>query len=119
LRKILRIALPPRINSKRRVGITIDGVRPLGRVPLSCTSYVCMADYEAGPELANWINQGRGLSVEVPDKSGSAVNLKISLSGFARAYNGQPQETSVFEEPMAKLEVELADREARCGRSAK
>ena len=77
-----------------------------------------MADYEAGPELANWINQGRGLSVEVPDKSGSAVNLKISLSGFARAYNGQPQETSVFEEPMAKLEVELADREARCGRSA-
>lgn len=119
--KTLRVTLPARVSLERGVRIIVDQGRPVARPYVDCYPTGCMADYEGGAELVDWLKEGHTLFIEGVDAANSPINHSLPLLGFAEAYDGPRIElkTRVQEERVLtpkEFEQKKRDQEARKAR---
>ncbi|MDH2380648.1 invasion associated locus B family protein [Bradyrhizobium sp. CER78] len=110
-RKTLRVILPTRVKVERGVRIILDQAQAIERPFTSCFASGCFADYDAGPDLVDQLKQGHTLALEAIDKANSPISLIVPLAGFADAYDGPPQETTVIE--LSKEEMQATSEEEK------
>jgi invasion protein IalB len=120
-KKTLRVTLPARVNLERGVRIIVDQGQAVTRPYVDCHPAGCMADYEGGAELVDWLKQGHTLFLDGVDTANSPINQSLPLRGFADAYDGPGNEPQVLEEmtlSQKDREQKRRDEEARQARCA-
>jgi invasion protein IalB len=103
-KKILRVAVPSPLQLAYGARIVIDQNQPLRERSLACYSNVCMADYEATPDLVAALKQGRRLTVRAITDAGEQLKFVFPLAGFAAANEGPPTDPKTFDERQQELE---------------
>lgn len=87
---MLRVTLPLQVKRAAGARIAIDGEKPRSGAYVGCTSAVCLADFEAAPDVVAKLKTGRALELRGTGASGQPISYVLPLEGFARANEGPP-----------------------------
>jgi len=95
--KILRITLPLGVSIGPGTRVIVDRGEPMSGTYVICFANGCAADYDVTAEFIGSLKNGRNLVVQGIDGTGQPINLALSLSDFAKAYEGPATDPGVFE----------------------
>jgi invasion protein IalB len=110
-KKIFRVTLPSPIQLLYGARIVIDTNEPATAPFFTCLpNGLCMADYEATPDLIGKLKKGTTLAVKFMNVGGNEVSFPVALADFAKANEGPPTDPKVLEEQTKKLQEELQKR---------
>jgi invasion protein IalB len=57
----------------------------------------CMADYSADADLIEKLKKGQSLAIQAFDKA-RPISFTLPLTGFAKAYDGPPSDSTLLNE---------------------
>jgi Invasion associated locus B (IalB) protein len=109
--KTLRIGLPNYVRSDDGVRISFDQGAPVQLPFVRRHDYGSVADYEAGAELVDQLKRGTTLVIEATSARGVSMTYRLSLGGFAAAYDGPGTSPPELVESPKKLQEELLRRQ--------
>jgi invasion protein IalB len=114
-RKLIRISMPYGVALQHGTRLIVDQDTPATSPFVTCLPPVvppggCIADYEATPELVGRMKKGQYLTVQAIHMNGQAMSPQLTLTDFAKAYDGPPTDPKVFEEQQKKLQEALQER---------
>jgi invasion protein IalB len=119
VKKVFRVTVPLGMEMPQGTRVIVDDSEPLTAPYIVCFSNGCMADYEASEELISRLTTGKGLTVQGINAQGKAVSFILPLASFAKAHDGPPTDSKVFEEQQRQLQEQLnrgADDKGKKGR---
>jgi invasion protein IalB len=109
-RKILQITLPLRVSLTHGTRLIIDQGQPATAPYVICHPVGCVANYEVNADVIANFKKGQTLYVQAINENGAVMNIPLSLTDFAKAYDGPPTDPKVVEEQQKKLQEELQRR---------
>jgi invasion protein IalB len=116
-KKVLRVTVPLGMQMKQGTRAIIDKGQPALGAYVTCFTNGCMADYEANAEMINRLKRGRQLAVQTIHLDGKPLSLTLPIGGeFAKAHEGSPTDSKVFEAQQKKLQEALDQQRAASGR---
>jgi invasion protein IalB len=114
-KKLFRVTLPAPLQLHYGTRLVVDQDPPIGAEFFTCAAGVCMADYEATPELLARLKKGQILQIQAISLAGAPVPFPLPLAdssgnSFQKANDGPPTDPKVFEEQQKKLQEDLQKR---------
>jgi invasion protein IalB len=106
-RRMLIMAIPPGMQIQPGVRLVIDQQPPATARFTVCFPNVCLAEAEAADTLIGMMKKGTTLNLQALNVQARGVVFPFSLSGFAKAYDGQPLDPKVYQSEQKKLQDEL------------
>ena len=100
-RKILRVTLPLGVSIGPGTRVIVDRGEPMSAPYVICFANGCAADYEVTAEFISRLKNGRNLVVQGVNGAGEPISLVLSLSDFAKAYEGRPIDPGIFDRQRA------------------
>ena len=82
------VSVPPGMLLQPGVQITIDTNQPMPLKYTICEPNACFADTDFTADNLKAIRAGKQLTIAAIDESGQQVSMPLSLTGFAKAYDG-------------------------------
>jgi invasion protein IalB len=96
--KLFRVTLPLGVALIPGARIVIDEKEGMNAPFVVCLGKNgCMADYRADADLIEKLKKGHSLAVQAFDKS-RPVSFTLPLTGFAKAYDGPPSDSTLLNE---------------------
>jgi invasion protein IalB len=96
--KLLRVTLPLGVALIPGARVVIDEKEGMNAPFVVCLGKNgCMADYRADADLIEKLKKGQSLAVQAFDKS-RPISFTLPLTGFAKAYDGPPSDSTVLNE---------------------
>jgi len=96
--KLLRVTLPLGVALIPGARIVIDEQEGMNAPFVVCLGKNgCMADYRADAGLIEKLKNGKSLAVQAFDKS-RPISFTLPLTGFAKAYDGPPSDSTLLNE---------------------
>ena len=112
-RRIMQVTVPAMRMLQAGVGMQIDGgkVQKLNYVicPLQ-PSPTCIAEAPLNDELVNSMKRGGELTVTAINFQNQPTPVKVSLTGFTQAFDGEPMQQSDLQERQKELQAEIEKR---------
>lgn len=113
----LGVALPPGIQ------VRVDENKPIPAKYTFCHVGGCTAEVEADKEVIDELKKGKKMAVFAINNVGKTIGFPIPLSGFTKAYDGEPVDSEKYQaarrqlmELIQKRQVELAKKAADAAR---
>lgn len=108
--KLLRVTLPLGVALVPGAHIVIDEKEAMTAPYVVCLpKNGCMADYKADADLIEKLKRGRSLAVQAFDRA-RPISFTLPLTGFAKAYDGPPSDSTLLNELQEGLPNELQSR---------
>lgn len=105
--KLLRVTLPLGVALIPGARIVIDEKEAMTAPYVVCLpNNGCMADYKADADLIERLKTGQSLAIQAFDKA-RPISFTLPLTGFAKAYEGPPSDSSLLNELQDGLPNEL------------
>jgi invasion protein IalB len=96
--KLLRVTLPLGVALIPGARIVIDEKEAMTAPFVVCLSKNgCMADYRADADLIEKLKKGQSLAIQAFDKA-RPISFTLPLTGFAKAYDGPPSDSTLLNE---------------------
>ena len=109
--KLLRVTLPLGVSLVPGARIVIDEKEAMTAPFAVCLpKNGCMADYKADTDLIEKLKKGRSLAIQAFEK-GRPISFTLSLTGFAKAYDGPPSDPIGLNQQQEGLSDELQSSE--------
>lgn len=105
----LRVTVPMSIIVHLAEGthLVLDG-QDMGSAPyVVCTQIGCLSDYEINADTVKKLKSGKQLIVQTYLMNRQVLSIPVSLSDFAKAYDGPATDPKVVEEQQRKLQEEM------------
>ncbi|PHP65876.1 invasion-associated locus B family protein [Zhengella mangrovi] len=113
-RRIIQITVPPMRILPPGIGLQIDGGKTAKLDYVICPiqpSPSCIAEAPLTDEIINSFKRGGELTITAVNFQNQPTPVKVTLSGFTEAYDGEPIKQSDYEERQKKLQEEIAKRQ--------
>lgn len=108
--KKFRVTVPLGMALVYGTRVIIDQDQPLTAPYVVCIPTGCVADYDVSADMIGKLKKGKDVVVQAIKMNGQPLSIPVSLSDFAKAYDGPPTDPKVFEAQQKKLEEELQKR---------
>lgn len=105
----LRVTVPMSIIVHLAEGthLVLDGA-DMGTAPyVVCTQIGCLSDYEINADTVKKLKTGKQLTIQTYLMNRQVLSIPVSLTDFAKAYDGPATDPKVVEEQQRKLQEEM------------
>jgi invasion protein IalB len=102
-KKLFRVHLPTGLQERYGARLLIDEKPAIRSTSFTCRPNVCIADYEATPQLVGNLKKGRMLQIQVMNVAAATLTFPLPLvdssgNSFTRANEGPPTDPKVLAE---------------------
>lgn len=104
-RRIFEALIPPGFLIQPGVNLVIDNPKePVAGRYRICFPNACLTEVQVNDELLNKMKKGNQLTFFAANAQGQWVPAKVSLSGFTKAFDGQPLDPKEYESRREKFQ---------------
>jgi invasion protein IalB len=107
-KKTLRVTIPVGVSLPPGAQIKIGESKSISAPYVICPNMGCLADYPATAEMIAQLRSAKSVILESTQQSGQRNSYAFPLNGFAKAFDGAPGDSKVFEAQQKKLQDGLA-----------